>query len=167
MPSKVLEGSGVNLDIFVHSVKHAQISGRIAKKITALKASNHNLEDIVNTISSLDEEVRNWRDSLPPFMKWDSHGLLPDQSSLPPNVHPYHVCWQAFSYYGSLIAIHSVLVHPWNAMAFRVEPNQKQQLRRHVAHSTSVVVHASRKMVQNLRHITITASTPKWYVSSS
>jgi hypothetical protein len=95
-------------------------------------------------------------------MKFESISNSPAGVSLPPNVHPYHLLYQLYAYYGSLIAIHSVLVHPWNAMVFKVDLSQKLELRKHVAHSTNIVVDASRKMIQNLRHINISPSTPKW-----
>ena len=156
-PSKVLDGSPLNLDIYVQSIDHARISGQIAKRINALKARTPSMDEVLRTVTELDIKLQKWRESQPHFL-----GLDPQEANLPPNIHPTHAYYKSYAYYGSLITIHSILVHPWNALAVKLEPGQKQNFMERIAHSTDIVVGASRKMIQNLRHITINAASPKW-----
>lgn len=147
----------VNLDVFEHSIKHARISGQITKRISTLKASNPTFDEVVHTIDHLNQTLQEWRESLPPLLKQGTNC-----PAIPEHAYPIHGHYQLYAYLGSLIAIHSILVHPWNAPVVKIEPSQMQEFRKHVIHSTNTIADASRKIIQALRHLTINAASPKW-----
>lgn len=126
------------------------------KRLKGLKSSKHSFQDVVRAISELHSTLDQWYLSLVPSIKMD-----PNSSTLPPDVHPSKVLCLLYSYHGSLIAIHSVLVHPWNAVPLQFGTHEKEEVRKHILNSTEVVVEAARNMVRNLRHLSITPSSPK------
>ena len=81
---------------------------------------------------------------------------------MPPNVHFQNVVYHHYAYYGSIVAIHSILVHPWNSTALKIEAYEHEELAGMVANSMQVYVNATRKFVQYLPQLDVNALMPKW-----
>ena len=148
-------------------VSHARLSGRITRTITSLKASKPTLETVASTIDNLCAQLEDWWESVPPYIKEDLEFSSPMTRPLPPNVHFYQVIFHHYSYYSSLSAIHSILVHPWNALTLALEPYEKERLSELVFNSTRIFVDATRKTLRSLPHLDVTFASPKWSVTPS
>lgn len=157
LPNGQQEGDSGHLEYLCSAARHAQISAQIAKRVKILKNCNPTFEDIVKTMSELQEALEKWFNDSPASVKID-----PVTSTFPPDCHPHLVLYLLFSYYGSLISIHSLLVHPWNAIPLTLGPHEKEKAREQILNSTEVVVGASRNIIRNLRLLHISPSSPKW-----
>jgi hypothetical protein len=82
-------------------------------------------------------------------------------SSSAPEIHPQHVVYLHFAYYGSLIAIHSVFTYPWNLASFGSEWTLK--VARQVNLSSNIVAEASRNIALITRDVKdINPASPGW-----
>lgn len=158
MPSRVVDGSTVNLDLLVSAVKHARIIGDITNQITDLKTSSPTLGEVVRAVDQLEQRLRHWHDSLPPGLRTDA-----DYSALPENLDVAYVLYHQYAFWGSLTTMHSILVHPWNAPRMQTKPIELLDFRKHSRNSMSKVVDAARAIIRSLRHIRIDICSPKWY----
>ncbi|KAK5044365.1 hypothetical protein LTR84_011315 [Exophiala bonariae] len=159
LPSKTVDGSMVDLDLFVPWIKHAQVSGHITKQITALKASTPTLDEVVRTIAHLERGLREWHDSLPSVLRIET-----DYSDIPQGLDPTYVFYMQYAFLGGLITIHSLLAHPWNAPAIQMQPGEVPKFGDHTAQSMTIIVDASRQIIRILQHVTIDVCSPRWLV---
>lgn len=113
---------------------------------------------ILEMIEELNTELQEWRDSLPSFLQPDApttrHGKRPQ------NINMYHVMYLRYAYFGSIMAIHSILTHPWNSSLF--VSGQTAALRNRISISSHVVVNAARAIILDTDAIHVDASTPIW-----
>ncbi|OCT45439.1 putative fungal specific transcription protein [Cladophialophora carrionii] len=159
LPSKVVDGSMVNLGLLVPAVKHAQILADITEQFTALKASTPTLNEVIRTVDHLEKMLRDWHDSLPPNLRTGTN-----YSETPEDMDLVHVLYYHYVFWGTLITIHSILVHPWNVPKIQTKPIELLNFRRHSQNSTRKVVDASRAMIRTLSHVSIDICSPKWLV---
>lgn len=159
MPQECSEDCGVNLELVASAIEHAKLLSEINRRIAELKQRQTGLQELADTISNLTQQLDTWWDNLPDFMKLD---LCDSLRVMPPHVHFQNVIYYHYAYYGSIVAIHSVLVHPWNSSALRVEPYEQQELAVMIANSMQVYVKATRKFVQYLPQLDVNALMPKW-----
>ncbi|EXJ56176.1 hypothetical protein A1O7_09107 [Cladophialophora yegresii CBS 114405] len=159
LPSKVVDGSMVNLDLLVPAVRHTRILGDITEQFTALKASTPTLTEVRRTVDHLEHRLRGWHDSLPSKLRTGA-----DYSDSPKDMDIVHVLYHHFAFWGTLITIHSILVHPWNVPKIQTKPIELLDFRRHSQNSTRKVVEASRAMIRALSHVSIDICSPKWLV---
>ncbi|KIW33838.1 uncharacterized protein PV07_00657 [Cladophialophora immunda] len=156
LPSGQRDDDSGHLEYLCSAARHAQISAQIARRLKTLKNCNPTFEDIVKTMGELQETLEKWFNDSPASVKID-----PVTSTVPPDCHPHLVVYLLFAYYGSLISIHSLLVHPWNAIPLNLGPHEKEKVRSQVHKSTEVVVGASRNIIRNSRLLHISPSSPK------
>lgn len=147
----------VNLDFLIPWIKHAQVSGHITQQITALKASTPSLDEVVRTISDLERTLREWHDSLPPVFRIETN-----LSDIPPDLDIIHVLYMHYAFFGGLIAINSLLAHPWNSEVVRLRQSDMAELETHAAQCLLTVVGASRQIIRRLRHVSIDVCSPRW-----
>lgn len=141
-------------------ITHAQISSQIATAIARMRSSNPNIDEVIRIIANLDQKLQAWRAQLPDYIDFEKPF---DADRLPASLSSHHFFYLAFSYYGSLMAIHSIIVQPWNALAIQVCCNQRDQLRQQIQRSSDILLGSSRKIIQQLPHVKIEPSTHKWY----
>lgn len=163
MPTELVVDSQVNLDLMTAAIRHARLSGLISRKFGALKSKRTTLQELRELIDDLSVQLNDWWQALPEILKCDPRN---PPTNLPRNVHFQHILWNHFAYYGSLVTIHSIAVHPWNTLMLTVEPHEKEELARLVATSTEVYVTATRNFINNFPRVTINSLTPKWYVTA-
>ncbi|KAK6365711.1 hypothetical protein LTS17_011098 [Exophiala oligosperma] len=146
------------------AIEHAKLSSDVSRRINDLKTSPAGLQEVANMISDMSQRLDAWWGNLPNFLKMD----LGDRSHrLPPNINFQCVLYHHYAYYGTKVAIHAILVHPWNSTVLKVseeEPHQREELARMTAQSREVYIDATRKFVQYLPQLDINALTPKWLV---
>jgi hypothetical protein len=160
LPTVSPEGGNACLELFICTITHAKISSQIATAIATMKNSNPKLDTVISTMADLDRKLKSWRSQLPRYINLDQPL---ETGHLPPSVLSQHFSYLLYSYCGSLIAIYSILVQPWNAITIQVDQSQREELGREVQKASDIIVDASRKMIEHLPHIKIDSSTPKWY----
>ncbi|ETI21720.1 hypothetical protein G647_08067 [Cladophialophora carrionii CBS 160.54] len=131
----------------------------ITEQFTALKASTPTLSDVIRTVDHLEQTLRGWHDSLPLNLRTGTN-----YSDTPENMDLVHVLYHHYVFWGTLITIHSILVHPWNVPKIQTKPIELLDFRRHSQNSTRKVVDASRAMIRTLSHVSIDICSPKWLV---
>ncbi|KAM3154891.1 hypothetical protein ABEW05_004608 [Botrytis cinerea] len=155
-PNSQLANNTSHIDPFIYIVQHAQISSRIAKQLASGKSFRQTHTKTLEVIQELKKELQEWRDTLPQFLQPDAptrrHGKRPD------NINMYHVMYLRYAYYGSIMAIHSILTHPWNSSLFG--SGQSLALRNRISISSHAVVNAARAIILDTDAIHVDASTP-------
>lgn len=152
-----MEGSMAKLNLIIPAVEHARLLGDILHQFTALKATTPSLTEVVRTVKTLELKLRDWHDSLPPELRTDV-----ESSGRSGDLDLVHVLYHHYAFWGSLITIHSILVHPWNAPGVQTEPIELLDFRNHSRNSMKKVVDASRAIIRSLRHVHIDVCSPKW-----
>lgn len=156
-PVWVPPGCAMNVECFGHMITQARVTSYISKRLATGKAFRQTPEQIKEAIRELDLRLHQWRESLPSYLQPDAP-LRFDQ--LPPNIHIYYKMYLRYSYFGNVMAIHSIFTYPWNTAVFGTD--QSPALRTQISMSTHLVVEAARKIIIDTNYIQIDASTPTW-----
>ena len=159
VPTSVVPGSAMDLDVLTAYVQHAQISSTISRKLASARAFQQSPSVLVQTVQDLSQQLQHWRDSLPLFLQTER---AIRSAELPRNVQVLHVVKIRFLYYGSLMAIHPIFAYPWICAMFGNV--QTQALRNQIPISSNAVAQAARNLILAVRYISIDAASPQWYV---
>lgn len=114
----------------------------------------------MQTVFEMDQLLEEWAKTLPPHLHPQST-IKP--TKLPTRVHLHHVMYLKYSYYGSILAIHTIFTYPWTSAIIRTD--QSPAFRDQVALSTKAVVEASRSIILTTKYIDVDASSPVWLVT--
>lgn len=144
------------MDFCTMAIKHAKISSQISRQLGTVRAYRQSHEDIVQVACNLSEQLEDWRHQLPPYLQ---PRAVVNQSELPPNLNVYHAIYLHYSYWGSLISLHSTFTYPWSGMFSR---DQSQSFRNQVRLSTEIVAETSRNIILATRYIHHDAGSPVW-----
>jgi len=157
IPTAVPAGNSNNIEFCTHIIKHAQLSSRIGKHFSTVQAYHQKPDQIMEIAGELDRQLREWKDAVPEEMR---PGGIIDCTEIPQSLHVAHLVFLHYSYFGSLIAIHSTFTYPWSSILGR---ERNEALRKQVKVSTGVVAEASRNIILATKYINdIHASTPCW-----
>jgi hypothetical protein len=129
--------------------------------VKRLKNSNARFQDVVAAISDLQSALDQWYSSLPARLIFTVEGYVKPS----PGLHPDYMLYLYYSYQSSLMAIHSVLVHPWNKIALDYSPHEINEVHRQISRSTDSIAEASRCILRAVKHTDISPSTPKRFLS--
>lgn len=158
IPTVALFGSSNKVEWSTYMIKHAQISSRIGKRFSTVQAYRQTPEQVVQVAAELDQELREWKDTLPPHLR---PGSTINLSNLPVGMKMDHVLYLHYSYFGSLIGIHSTFTYPWSGIMFG--RGRTKVLSNQVAISIEIVAEASRNIILATKYINdIYSSTPVW-----
>lgn len=146
----------VQLELLLPWIKHAQVSGNIMERITSLKESRPPLSEVLRTIVELEHTVHEWHASLPLALRTEI-----EHSDMQEAGDPAHVLDIHFRSLQSLMAIHSILCHSWNAPAIQLEPEDLPEFEKHSTKSMHTVVEASRQIIRKLRYVNVDVCCPK------
>lgn len=151
----------MSLEFVAKTIAHAQISSAVAKQLNTAKAMRDSPETILRHIKDLDNQLREWRESLGPLFRtqapFKTHGL-------PPGTQVFHLLYLHFSYYALVIAVHGVFCYPWNRPDLQNSTNP--EIHAQIRKSTEAVADASRQIILGVQRLEITACVPVWYVIS-
>ncbi|TGO36848.1 hypothetical protein BHYA_0113g00210 [Botrytis hyacinthi] len=157
-PSTQLANNTTHIDPFIYMIQHARISSRIAKQLASGRSFRQTHSKTLEVIQELNKELQEWRDTLPQFLQPDApttrHGKRREYINM------YHIMYLRYAYYGSIMAIHSILTHPWNSSLFG--SGQSSALRSRILISSHAVVNAARAIILDTDAIHVDASTPIW-----
>jgi hypothetical protein len=157
IPTRIVHGSTIDIEIFTHAIKHAQIASLISKKLGSVSAFRRNTEDLFEAVRILDQQLQQWRHELPASLQIGN-------SRTPLNLSGSRnrdcVLYLHFAYYGSLMAIHTIFTYPWIAVIFGTDSTHA--FREQVSVSTETVAQAARNIILTTRHIEINVASPAW-----
>ncbi|KAH8812891.1 fungal-specific transcription factor domain-containing protein [Xylogone sp. PMI_703] len=157
IPKRLFPGSNINLDFCTLAAKHALISSQIGKRCSTVAAYRQTPEQVVQTACELDKQLREWQNLHPPAIR---PGSIFRSPKLPSGFEMIHVLYLHFSYYGSLIGIHSIFTYPWSGMLGR---DKSPAIRDQINTSIEIVAEASRSIILMTKFINdIYAWTPTW-----
>jgi len=123
-----------------------------------MKTLSQTPEEVINVISKLHSQLTAWRDELHSSIQPDTPI---DPSQLPLGYHLHHLMFLHYTYYGSVMLLHSTFAYPWNCF---IGSNQDLNAIKQVSTSTNILITAARNMILMIRHTSINASLPGWYV---
>ena len=147
--------TSVDMQIFVHAIRHAQISSQISKTLTSVSASGRTTREVIETVAALEQQLRQWRDALPNFLQLGRarNPLKPANTKCDINV-----MYIQYAYYGSLMAIHTIFVYPWITAVFPPDPALHEQ----ILASTDTVAEAARNIILATKNMEVDAASPAW-----
>lgn len=158
LPTIAAEGNHISLRQFTHLLNLFRISSAISKRVAALKNLSNRSEDLISVICELYYQLVEWRDSLPSSVRPDA---LIDLSRLPNGYSLTYLIFLHYTYYGSVIALHSLFSCPWHNFA---GSSPSIDVANQVTTSSDIIIKAARHMVLMTKHVRINASMPGWYV---
>ncbi|CZR52478.1 uncharacterized protein PAC_02355 [Phialocephala subalpina] len=156
IPSVAGESGTINTQIFTHIIKLCRISSTIVRQITAMKTLSQTPEEVISVISKLHSQLTAWRDALPSSIQPDTPI---DPSQLPLGYHLHHLMFLHYTYYGSVMLLHSTFAYPWNSS---IDSSQNSNVSGQIATSTNIIITAARNMILATRYTNINASLPGW-----
>ena len=110
---------------------------------------------------ALDAQLREWRQSLPVALR-PADKLMAFQT--PSNTRSFATTHTHYAYYGTLMAIHTMIAYPWiRSTVFDYDRN-------HVAHdqiisSSNIVADAARNIIIIARSLGIDGASIQWWVT--
>ncbi|KAM5358167.1 hypothetical protein ACJZ2D_015530 [Fusarium nematophilum] len=129
-------------------VKHAQILSSVIRSLNAIRSSRSMSDETFALVQRSDRRLHEWRNSLPRFIQF---GMLPG-AGLPKGVTSEHCLLLEYSYYTTLIQIHSIVMAPWSKV-YQEKPTANPSHQAQIFKSASIVAEASRKIISQLRYI--------------
>lgn len=140
------------------SIKHAQISSTVAKRLSNVYIVHQTATDIIKTVVELDKMLYDYKQSISCFFDVDASI---DPSQLPSGISLQQAVYLQYSFYGTLCDIHSVLTYPWfhNILSLNQDPAVCLQLEV----SSQRVAKASRSILVATKHVHIDAAAPAQY----
>jgi hypothetical protein len=142
-------GSGLS-NLFRAMCALAKIEGQVYKRLYSVKASRQPIEEIVKVVNQLDQELGDWRQSVPQEYKPESEIKISD------DVLRQHVVNFHLAYYHCLAAIHRKLVQHGHWVCRpdpSVEDADQEKFRQQVFSSAVLCVSAARASINLIRFI--------------
>lgn len=148
------------MEVFTYLIRHAQISSQISKRLMSVKAFQQPPNTVLEAVAQLAQQLQEWRDSLPaglrPEDRLRSFQTPRDARYLPKTL--LHC-----AYYGSLMAIHTILASPW--VYSTVFGNDRGLVTQdQVVFSSNTVAEAARNIIIIARILEINGASIQWCV---
>ena len=125
----------------------AQIEGKVYKRLYSVKASRQSIGEIVNAVHQLDQELGDWRQSVPEDFRPESD-IRVSNDALRLQIVDFHL-----AYYHCLAAIHRKLVQYGHWVSQPDPLAEKEQIHKHVFSSAVLCVSAARASINLIRFI--------------
>lgn len=162
MPKNIPIGDATTLELLLAALTHGQLSGEITKRMSAVKDGNLKVKELSDTIHDLTAKLQSWWETVPKYARECKYHLPDATISLPSNARLQHVIYQHYSYYGSLIAIHTAFVRPWNNVPLPSDPQERADFSDLMRTSAAIRIEATRDFIQKLPQLEISVASPKW-----
>jgi hypothetical protein len=151
LPAELPDTPGNRLsNLFRAMCALAKIEGQVYKRLYSVKASRQSVEEIVKVVNQLDQELGDWRKSVPQEYKPESEIKISD------DVLRQHIVNFHLAYYHCLAAIHRKLVQHGHWVC-RPDPSMEdvdqETFRQHVFSSATLCVSAARASINLIRFV--------------
>ena len=151
LPAELPNGPSSGLsNLFRAMCALAKIEGQVYKRLYSVKASRQSVGEIVKVVNQLDQELGDWRQSVPQEYKPESEIKISD------DVLRQHVVNFHLAYYHCLAAIHRKVVqhgHWLSRLDPLMEDADNEKTRQHIFSSAILCVSAARAAINLIRFI--------------
>jgi Fungal specific transcription factor domain len=150
--------NGENFDYLLCLARYARICSRIMKQLYLANALSKHPFTLISRINALEEELDNWRQTIPASFRPAAHLQA---SKLPHKVPFIQALTLHFSYHYAMCTIHRRIL--W-AQRLHQQPITLpgHQVSKAVEHATDITVQSARTMILLTKDISITSYTPSW-----
>ena len=147
----IVDPEGKKFNLFRAMCVFAQIQSKVYKRLYSVKASRQSDGELLNTIGELDQELEDWKDTVPlPFRP--EQEINAQHSPLILNIVVLH-----FAYYNCLTTIHRMSVHHgyWTSRLsnYAIAGLNARPLNPRVFMSAALCVNAARTSISLLKYI--------------
>lgn len=161
IPTEICPGSTIDVEACTGLIRHAKISSQVSKNLTSVKAFQQSPSDFLGAAMTLDAQLREWRESLPGALR-PADKLRAFQ--MPSSARSFSIIHAHYAYYGTLIAIHTMIAYPW------IRSTVFDQERNAVAHdqivsSSNTVADAARNIIVIARSLGIDGASIQWWAT--
>ncbi|KAK5046474.1 hypothetical protein LTR84_008277 [Exophiala bonariae] len=159
IPNETCPGSTIDIQACTALITHAKLSSRISKSLTSVKAFRQSPSEFLQTATSLDAELREWRQSLPITMRpVDKLTAF----RIPSNSITFSTTYIHYAYYGTLMAIHTMIAYPWiRSTVFDHDRDMVDHDQ--IIASSNIVADAARNIIVIARSLGIDAASIQWF----
>ena len=140
--------------------QHAKISSRISKNLTSVKAFKQSPTDFFQTAMTLDAQLQEWRESLPDTLRPADKLMAFHKPSHCNNFSKVHI---HYAYYGSLMAIHTMIAYPWIRSTVQ-DHDRNAATREQTISSSNIVADAARNIIVIARSLGVDGASIQWLV---
>ena len=142
---------GEKVNLFRKLCEFALISGKVYRRLYSVQAQRQSDGDLLNTIGELDDELEQWKNSIPIDFRPEHEPNSRDQALM------LQVVTMHFGYYNCLTTIHRMSVHHgyWTDRLsdYMINGRNLKPLNPRVYMSAAVVVQAARASVNLIKYI--------------
>ena len=128
----------------------------------SVKAFQQPSSTLLETATELDQELRDWRNSLTPSMR---PGDRLKSFQIPRDSRYLQTVLMHYVYYGSLMAIHTIFAYPW-VYSTIFGDNRGTVTQDQIIYSSNTIADAARNIIVITRSLDITGASIQWYVHS-
>ena len=136
-------------------IRLAQLSSKVARKLSSVQAFRKGTVHIVRTVSDLNDECEALKQYMDSVLGLDNP-INP--SRLPPGLTLAQTTYLKFTYFNVVLDIHTYLTHPWSLTLLGLTPHPT--LRIQAERSIQKVVETCSSAILGTEHVHISASTP-------
>lgn len=142
------------MQLLTSATRLSRLLGEVTRRYIQLRLRKPTLQEVSEMLDDFcSQRDRLWNE-LPAYVT--------QNSQLPTGVGEQHVLYQRLTHFGVLMRIHSILIHPWNAISINLQPKERDRHAALKAKSTSICIEAVRTFIRDLPQIGIDISSPKW-----
>lgn len=163
IPSEVCPDSTIDMQACTGLIRHAQISSRISKDLTSVKAFQQSPSEFLQTAIALDSQLREWRRSLPVTLRPADKLMAFQTQSHGKDFSTIHI---HYAYYGSLMAIHTMIAYPWIRSTV-LDHDTNAASKKQTISSSNIVAGAARNIIVIARSLGIDGASNQWWAFPS
>ncbi|KAI8937133.1 hypothetical protein NX059_006347 [Plenodomus lindquistii] len=143
-------GTEARMEMTWSTARFFQITSVVLKRLSTSKLKRKSPAKIMVIARALDEQLREWYDSLAPALKkWSSA----TSKTLSPGLHPAHVNFFRSHYNSCLILIHTPFCSPWLISDYAASQDAELALQKEK--STAIVAAAARDIIITMQGLRI------------
>jgi hypothetical protein len=136
-------------------IKLAQLSSKVARRLSSVQAFRDAPERIVRTVAELDNECEALKRSVESVIPLDDPV---NPARVPPGLTLSQTMYLKFTFFNLVLDIHTCLTHPWSRSLLGLTPHPTSRMQTET--SIHKVVKTCTSALLATEHIHITASTP-------
>ena len=159
IPVSICPGSTIDIQAFTAVIRHARISSRISKTLLSVKAFQQPPNTLLETALELHQHLQHWRSSLPAAMQPGDHvrtlQVSPYTKLLPSILIHY-------SYYGSLMAIHTIFAYPCISATLFGHDCGGSKIQNQIKSSSKTIAGAAANIILIARSLEINSASTLW-----
>ncbi|KAH4094357.1 hypothetical protein HBH96_204360 [Parastagonospora nodorum] len=156
LPSEVWVDATPAVQLLTSATRLSRLLGEVTRRYTQLRLRKPTLQEVSEILADFCSQRDTLWNELPAYVSQNRR--------LPTGAEKQQVLYQHYTHFGVLMRIHSILIHPWNAISINLQPEERDRYAALKAESTSICIEAVRTFIRDLPQLDIDVSSPKWLV---